>query len=149
MKTDWKFNEDYHDYKQVEQFYPAFDKLHKSITDKGNFAYNSLFEGTLGIENEKEEKTAIYLLQQSKTEKTRQAKIEELLSSGFKQIEKIDKVTRFEKIIQVGTDHSRATIKEFEDCKIFSEEGGNLFILPKRCSRRGYRIYSDRLIFAK
>ena len=146
---NWIFNNNYKDYQQVEEFYEVFKHEYDKITNEGKFAYNSMFEGKLDIGDKKQEETAIYLLQQSKIEKDRQDKIKELLISGFKQIEKIDKITKFNKIIQVGTDYSRATTREFEDCKIFSEEAGNLFILPKRCSTRGYRIYSDRLIFAK
>ena len=48
------------------------------ITSSGDYAYNSLFEGKLGIDDKEQEKTAIYLLQKSKTEKERENKIKEL-----------------------------------------------------------------------
>jgi hypothetical protein len=146
---EWAFNGNYDDYEQVEQFYPMFKKLHDEIIEKGGFPYNSLFEGKFNIEDNKQEKTAIYLLQQSETEKMRQAKIINLLADGFQHIEKVDKPTKFKKIVQVGTDYSRASTKEYDNAKIFSENGKSLFILPKGHSRTGYRIYSDESIFAK
>lgn len=144
----WEFNGNYNDYEQVEQFFPVFEILLKEITDKDGFPYNSLFEGKLDIEDNKQEKTAIYLLQQSKTEKMRQAKVKELLNTGFQRIDTIDKPTKFKKIIQVGTNYSRASTKEFDNARIFCEGGKGIFILPKGHTKTGYRIY-DELIFAK
>lgn len=144
----WEFNGDYDDYEQVERFYPLYKNLYDEIIDKGGYPYNSLFKGKIGFEDDKQEDTAIYLLQQSNVEKKRNAKARELLEMGFQKIDTLDKPTKFKKIIQLGTNYSRASIKEFDNGKIFSENKGILFILPKGHSRTGYRIY-DSLIFAK
>jgi len=145
----WVFNKDYKDYEQVECFYSLFDKLHSDMEKKGTFPYNSLFEGKFDIDDKAEEKTAIYMLQQSKTEKTRLSKIEELQKEGFQAIEKGEGIKKFKKIVQVGTDYSRATIKEFEDSRIVFKDGYIYGILPKGHSSRGYHIWPDRLRFAK
>ena len=145
---EWTFNKNYQDYEQVEQFYPMFERLYNEIIEKGGFPYNSLFEGKFGIEDSKQEKTVIYLLQQSRTEKARKAKVRELLSTGFQKIENLDIPAKFKTIIQVGTDYSRDSVKEFNNATIFYENGKSLFILPKGHTKTGYRIY-DSLIFAK
>ena len=148
-KVIWKFNEDYKDYAQVEQFYNLFLKLYNEITSKGGYAYNSCFEGKLGIADKKEEKTAIYLLQRSKRDKNRKQIIDNLLKDGFQIIERGEGIKKFNKIVQVGTGNSEDSIKEFDKGKIVFEGGYVKAILPKRCRTRGYLMYGERLILAK
>ena len=145
----FKFNKNYKDLKQVERFYPDFKKIYNNITAEGYFAYNSLFEGKIkGIEG-KDEDTAIYLLQQLETQKNRDKKIEGLLKDGFKKIETGEGIKKFKKVVMVGTDYSRDSIKEFEKAKILFEKGYANFIIPKGYSKRGIILYPDRLVFAK
>jgi hypothetical protein len=145
----FKFDENYENLKQVEKFYPEFKKLYDNITEKGNFAYNYLFEGKIkGIEGE-DEKTAIYLLQNLETQKNKEKKIKELLENGFNRIDKGEGTQKFNKIVIVGTDYSEDSTKEFENVRIMFKDENTKFIIPKGYSKRGLYIYPDRLIFAK
>ena len=147
----FKFNKNYKDLKQVEQYYQQFRKIYDSIIEQDEHPYNSCFVGKIkGIEGE-DEGTAIYLLQQLGTDINRNKKIEELKSQGFKEITDLEKTQKFGNIVIVGTNYSRDSTKEFVKARIFEEEKGNFFILPKGHSNRGLRIHSceQKIILAK
>lgn len=146
----WEFNKDYKDYGQVDQFYEKFLKMHNDITKAGQYAYNEDFEGKLGIDDARQEKTAIYLLQDSKRDKARKEKINNLLSEGFFQVPfKGDGISRFKKVVQVGTDYSQDSVKEYENARIVFKGGYLYGILPKGNKTKGVYIQQDRAIFAK
>jgi len=147
----FKFNKDYEDLEQVKTYYSKFKKIYDNLKAKGEYPYNNYFEGKIkGIEGN-DEKTAIYLLQQLRREINRQKKIQELKDKGFKEIKTLPKEQKFDDIIVVGTNYSIDSTKEFEKARIFEEDKGNFFILPKGHSNSGFRIFGceGNKIFAK
>ena len=145
----FKFDGSYKNLKQVEVFYPAFLREYKKLEKEGKYTYNYLFKGKIkGIEGENED-TAIYLLQQSKTQKSKEEKIANLLKDGFTKIEMGEGCKKFDKVVMVGTDYSRDSTKEFEKAKILFDKGYANFIIPKGYRKRGVMLYTGKLVYAK
>lgn len=80
----FKFNKNYKDLSQVEEFYPRFLEVYQGLEEKGHLApENSLFIGKIKeIEGEDEER-AIYLLQSLKREKAREKYEKKMIEDGF------------------------------------------------------------------
>ena len=144
----YKFNDNYNDLEQVKPYYQEFKKLFDEIEGT---KYNSMFEGKIADIAGEDEKTAIYLLQQLEKEISKQKIIEQALKDGYNYPKYEGKrAIKYSQILQVGTDYSEDSIKEFENASILFTDTGKLeAILPARCSRRGYYIYPDRIILVK
>ncbi len=142
------FNNKYSDLEQVRPYYQDFLEVFNKIEGT---RYNSLFEGKIkGIEG-KDEKTAIYLLQQLNTELNKEKIIKKAIEDGYKYPKYTGvRNVKYNKILQVGTDYSKDSIREYEKATLlFSEDGYLRAILPYRHTRTGYTIYPDRVILVK
>ena len=70
----WKFNGNYYDRVQVEEFYPAYLAVYEELKAAGKYPYNDLFNGRIpGIEGPDED-TAIYMLQGIRLVREREAR---------------------------------------------------------------------------
>lgn len=145
----FKFNKNYDDNSQVAEFYDEFKQLKNKLEAKGKYPSNSLFESKIaGIAGD-DEKTAIYLLQQLDTEHRRQAKIKELQDNGYKRVQLENGGNRkYESVVKVGNDNSRAGFNEYPKAKIWFANG-QMYIVPKGNRTRGYNVYLDSEVFAK
>lgn len=142
----YQFDGNYDNLEQVKPFYSEFKKVKDSIDGR---AYNSLFKGKIaGIAGDSED-TAIYLLQQLDHENERQAKIDELLSSGYKQVTpEYGGSIKYESVVKVGNDNSKAGVNEYPKARIvFAEK--RMFIVPKGHRTRGYNVWPESLVFVK
>lgn len=142
----FKFDGNYHNLEQVSQYYDEFKKIKDGIE---GMAYNSLFVGKIaGLAGDNED-TGIYLLQQLDTENERQAKIKELLDNGYSKVQPEDGGHRkYESVIKVGNDNSRAGVNEYPKAKIWFADK-RMFIVPKGNRTRGYNVWPESVVLVK
>ena len=146
---NYTFNKNYEDHEQVAEFYEEFKKLKTEIEAREEYPSNSRFEGKIaGIAGD-DEKTAIYLLQQMDTDKTRQEKINDLLKDGYIEVVPEDGgSTKYESVVKVGNDHSEAGTNEYPKARIvFAEK--RMYIVPKGNRTRGYNVWPESKVYAK
>lgn len=140
------FNKNYKDLDQVATFYDEYLLVRESLD---GFAYNDCFMGRIAGLAGEDEATGVYLLQQLHTEKERQQKIEQLLADGYEQLKpKEGGSEKFDNVVKVGNNNSRAGSDEFPKAKVWFAEG-RMFIVPKGNRTRGYNVWPDSLLFAK
>ena len=143
----FKFNGNYEDLEQVKEFYPDFARLYKEMKDNDKYPYNDDFKGKIkGIEED--EDCAIYLLQHLQTENNKQEKISKLLKEGYSEIREGNGMVKFEKVVMVGTNHSKDSTREFEKARILFKEDGERWIVPKGNKTRGLFVRRDRKVYA-
>jgi len=142
----FKFDGNYDNLEQVQPFYQEFMVIHNSID---GVATNRLFRGKIaGLAGDSED-TGIFLLQQLKTANKRSEKIDSLLKDGYKEVIAEDGgSTKYESVVKIGNDYSKAGVTEYPKARIvFAEK--RMFIVPKGNRTRGYNVWPDSLIFAK
>lgn len=146
------FDGNYRNLAQVEPYFSQFKPLHDKFEEGGNFAYNSLFNGLIdGLKDSTKdnEETAIYLLQSLDSQKNRDSKIEALLKDGYVKLENGGENKKYKKIVQIGTDYSIDSTREYENGTVIYKDGFIMGIMPKGNRNRYYRMYGDRIIMAK
>jgi len=145
----YTFDKNYENHEQVIDFYGAFKKLKSEIEAQGKYPSNSQFEGRITGIAGNDEKTAIYLLQQLDTDKTIQKKIDNLLESGYTEVTPEEGGSiRYESIVKVGNDHSRAGTDEYPKARLFFADK-RMFIVPKGNRTRGYCVFPDSRVYVK
>ncbi len=151
MKT-FIFNKNYKDLKQVEEFYNTFKVEYYKIRNKGDYPYNSLFEGKIeGIQGD-DEKTAIYLLQRLMKLEEKENHRVKMLRDGFVELSKeiiIKAINENKKIeLSANTTNDWATIKVNKILKPhkFGEEYG---LMELRARSRGYGLYQFENAFCR
>ena len=145
----FKFDNNYDNLGQVLKFYPEFIAIHEELTAEGVYPGNAQFKGKItGLAGDNED-TAIYLLQQLKTDNMRQFKIDELIQDGYSKVEpEQGGHKKYESVVKVGNDNSRAGVNEYPGAKIWFAEG-NMYIVPKNNRTRGYNVWPGSEVFAR
>lgn len=145
----YKFDGNYDNLEQVTKFYPEFIAILTELEAQGIYPSNSRFEGKITDLQGDDEKTGIYLLQQLKTAKVRQSKIEQLLKDGYTKVRpEAGGHKKFASVVKIGNDMSRAGSNEYEGAKIWFADDG-MYIVPKRNRTRGYIVWPGSEVYAK
>ena len=142
----FKFDGNWDNLEQVAEFYKEFKTIKDNLS---GYPYNDEFLGKItGIAGE-DEKTAIYLLQQLDTENERQAKIDELQGSGYRQVEPEDGGSiKYESVVKIGNNCSNAGVDEYPKARIWFADK-QMYIVPKGNRTRGYIVWPKSLVFVK
>lgn len=145
----FKFNRDYKDYGQVEQFVPAFMARLREIEAAGQYRYNDSFKGHIpGIEGPDED-TAIYLLQGLERRNRQDEKVAALLAAGYEHASTLDGTTKFERVVLYPTREMGGEWAEYQDARLVPYESGEpRAILPKGKRTHGHLV-NGRAVLVK
>lgn len=146
------FNRDYDDYEQVMPYYAKYLERYIELLREGQYPYNDSFKGHLGIEaDDRNEDSAIYLCQNLRRLREMHTKIERLLAQDYKQVDELDKPTKFEHIVLFPTRNGGGEWAEYREARLIPDVMRGTVpyaILPKGKRTHGYLV-SGRSVLAK
>lgn len=146
--TTWKFNKDYKDISQVDDIYPAYLRRRAELDEEGLFNHNDRFKGQLGLSDDSDEDTAIYLCQGRFSLEKHDKKVAELIESGAEYVKITDTPVRYSKVVHVGFYMDGTGYQEFNDCKLFLKNG-SVFVLPKGNQTNGHYLPGGAVLAVK
>lgn len=152
------FNKDYDDYEQVMPYYAKYLERYIELLRDGKYPYNDSFKGYLDIEaDDRNEDSAIYLLQGLRRHREMFTRIERLLAQGYRQVDELDKTTKFEHIVLFPTRNMSGEWAEYREARLVpynrekdvAQVGHAPYaVLPKGKRTHGYLV-SGRSVLAK
>lgn len=117
----FQFNRDYHDLEQVAQYLDAFTARYDEIVASGSYTYNDCFKGKvvgLTAVDDKNEDTAIYLLQGLHRKRAQDARVAELLGAGYEFVTKVEAGKRYRHLLLVPEGRMSGALTEYEDARL-------------------------------
>lgn len=142
----FRFNKSYDDLAQVAPYLPAFLARLEELQAAGQYRYNDSFKGRIpGIEGPDED-TAIYLLQGLQRQQEQDAKVAGMVADGYRRIEALTEIQRFDHVVLVPTRRMGGEWSEFREARIVPREGRPYGVLRKGKRTNGVLI-SDRDVY--
>lgn len=128
------FNKNYKDRSQIAEFFDDFAAIHAEILAAGQYPNNSRFKGRipgLAASTDKDEDSAIYMLQTELSLREMEAKVAACLATGFEAIDRApDETTKFAVIVCYGFYVSGTGWVEWHNARFLRHSGSDV-VLPK------------------
>lgn len=140
MDTAWRFNRQYGDLSQVEQFLPAFLVVLAEIEAAGQYRYNDSFKGRIpGIEGAGED-TAIYLLQGLEAQRRQDDRVAALLDDGYEHLSRLEETRKYAHVVLYPTTRMGGAWAEYRDARLVANGSRPYAVLPKGKRTNGHLV---------
>lgn len=143
----FKFDGDYKNKEQVAPFLDAFSAVYAEIAAGGDYTYNASFKGRIaGLDpaTDKDEDTAIYMLQCMHAIREENRNLERLLADGYKNVVSLPIQKRFASIVVYHAGHftgGTGYTQYFTNARIIPDAEGK----PRMLMEKGKRRYGHPL----
>ena len=129
------FDQNYHNVEQVRPFFAEYSAVRAEIDGDGDYSYNDSFKGcipTLAATDDKNEDTAIYLLQTMHQLDALAVRKADFLASGGVDASSIERGKTVRGTVAVYGFYMGGTgWREYEDARLTRNEHDRLVIIPK------------------
>jgi hypothetical protein len=152
----FRFDGNYTNGAQVEPYLDAFLVEYERITRAGAYPYNSGFKGRVAglvALDDKNEDTAIYLLQGLRRTRLQAARVGELEAAGYKYIDEVEAGVHYRFLVLVPQGWLYGQWSEFEDARLLAHPSGQnarpYMVLRKRARNQGVAVNGRRVLALK
>lgn len=142
------FNKDYRNIDQVAHLWEAYDARHQELVAAGRYPYNSDFKGQIDglVADDKNEDTAIYLLQTTRHIREFEAEVQALKDAGYVEPEVKPRgiiQTRYASVAIIRRSYHggrSGEVKVLPSARVVVRDGVLDSVLPKGARTRGYVV---------
>ena len=129
------FNKDYRNVEQVRPFFAEYSAVRAEIDGAGDYSYNDSFKGripALATTDDKNEDTAIYLLQTMHQLDPHRARVAEFLADGAVDAESLKPGQTVRGTVIAHSFYTNGTgWTEYRDARLGRDAKGRLTVIPK------------------
>jgi len=148
VTTEWRFNRQYGDLAQVEQFLPAFLVVLAEIETAGQYRYNASFKGRIpGIEGACED-TAIYLLQGLEAQRRQDERVAQLVAAGYEHLTQLSETRKYSHVVLYPRSRMGGAWAEYRDARLVTNGSRPYAVLPKGRRTNGHLV-SGRAVLVR
>lgn len=140
------FDKDYDNLAQVAHLYEAYIARYRELQQAGTYPYNDLFKGRIEglVAEDRDEDTAIYLLQVTRRVREYEAEVQTLRDEGYwgpTVPSRGTHLTKCASVAIVSREYKHyGTIRVFEGGRLYSEDGRITAVLPKGTRKHGHAV---------
>jgi hypothetical protein len=134
MTATFTFNKDYNDLEQVRVYFDAYMAVFEALAADGKYPYNSSFKGQIEglVADDKNEDTAIYLLQGLRMQEALDAKVAELIDAGYEHVIELKATTKYRHVFAYPTRRMGGDVSQWRECRLVPRADGSVYmVLPK------------------
>lgn len=152
--TPFVFDRNHHNLDQVTHLWDAYNARYQELKAAGRYPYNADFKGKIDglIADDKDENSAIYLLQTLRSVREYEARVQALRDQGYIEPEAKAKGTtqvKYASIAIIGLEymgHQHGSIRIVESGRLVTRDGEPTAVMPKGARSRGYSVTSYVLV---
>lgn len=142
------FDKDYRNFEQVAHLWDAYDARHRELVAAGRYPYNADFKGKIDglVADDKNEDTAIYLLQVTRHIREFDAEVQALRDEGYAapEVNSPDTtVTKYSSVALIRRHYHggrSGDVKLLSSARVIARHGEVEAVLPKGARTRGYAL---------
>lgn len=142
------FDRDYSNLDQVAHLWDAYTVRHQELASAGRYPYNIDFKGKIDglVADDKNEDTAIYLLQVTRHIREHEARVQALRDQGYEELQVPPEghhQIRHGSVALVGRQYHQGrdgTVQVIDAARVVTCDGEVTAVLPKGARSRGYRV---------